>query len=45
MEVIHHLGPWRRVTDVEIDIWEWVRWFNHQRLLDPIGNMPPAGFE
>ena len=44
-EVIHHLGPWRGVTDVEIATLEWVHWFNHQRLLEPIGDMPPAEFE
>ncbi|MBG6211990.1 transposase-like protein [Labrenzia sp. EL_126] len=21
---------------------EWVNWFNHRRLLEPIGNIPPA---
>src|SRR5690554_236232 len=44
-EVIHHLGPWRGVTDVEIATLEWVHWFNQQRLLEPIGDMPPAEFE
>lgn len=44
-EVIHHLGPWRGVTDVEIATLEWVHWFNHQRLLEPIGDMPPAEYE
>ncbi len=44
-EVIHHLGPWRGVTDVEIATLEWVHWFNHQRLLKPIGDIPPAEFE
>jgi transposase InsO family protein len=24
---------------------EWVDWFNHRRLLEPIGNMPPAEAE
>jgi len=44
-EVIHHLGPWRGAADVEIATLEWVHWFNHQRLLEPIGDMPPAEFE
>ncbi len=43
--MIHHLGPWRGVTDVELATLEWVHWFNHQRLLEPIGDMPPAEFE
>ena len=44
-EVIHHLGPWRGPNDVEIATLEWVHWFNHQRLLEPIGDIPPAEFE
>jgi transposase InsO family protein len=24
---------------------EWVDWFNHRRLLEPIGHLPPAEFE
>ena len=24
---------------------EWVDWFNHRRLLEPIGNIPPAEAE
>lgn len=44
-EVIHHLGSWRVVTDVEIATLEWVRWFNQQRLPEPIGDIPPAEFE
>jgi len=44
-EVIHHLGLWRGATDVEIATLEWVHWFNHQRLLEPIGDIPPAEFE
>jgi putative transposase len=24
---------------------EWVDWFNNRRLLEPIGNIPPAEFE
>lgn len=43
-EVIHHLGPWRSATDVEIATLEWVHWFNHQRLLEPVGDMPPVEF-
>ena len=44
-EVIHHLGPWRGATDVEIATLEWVHWFDNQRLLEPIGHIPPAEFE
>ena len=46
-EVIRHpgRGPWRTVDDVEYATLEWVDWFNHRRLLEPIGNIPPAEFE
>ncbi len=41
-EVIHRRGPWRSLEDVEFAILEWVDWFNNRRLLEPIGNIPPA---
>ncbi len=44
-EVIHPNGPWRNVDEVEFATLEWVDWFNHRRLLEPIGNVPPAEFE
>jgi putative transposase len=44
-EVIHHRGPWRHLETVEYAALEWVDWFNHRRLLDPIGNVPSAAFE
>jgi transposase InsO family protein len=44
-EVIHHRRPWRHLDDVEYATLEWVDWFNNRRLLEPIGNVPPAEFE
>jgi len=44
-EVIHRHGPWRRFEAVEFATLEWVDWFNHRRLLEPIGNIPPAEAE
>ena len=44
-EVIHRLGPWRSFEAVEFATLEWVGWFNHRRLLEPIGNIPPAEAE
>ena len=46
-EVIRHpeRGPWCTIDDVEYATLEWVDWFNHRRLLEPIGNIPPAEFE
>ena len=44
-EVIHRRGPWRHRDGVEYATLEWVDWFNKRRLLEPIGNVPPAEFE
>jgi transposase InsO family protein len=44
-EVIHRRGPWRSLEAVEFATLEWVHWFNHRRLLEPIGNIPPAEAE
>jgi putative transposase len=41
-EVIRRRGPWRNLETVEFATLEWVDWFNHRRLLEPIGNIPPA---
>lgn len=44
-EVIRRRGPWRNVEAVEFATLEWVDWFNNRRLLEPIGNIPPAEFK
>ena len=44
-EVIHRRGPWRSFEAVEFATLTWVDWFNHRRLLEPIGNIPPAEAE
>ncbi len=44
-EVIRRRGPWRGLEDVEFATLEWVSWYNSQRLLEPIGYVPPAEFE
>ena len=44
-EVIEPRGPWRHADAVEFATLEWVDWFNHRRLLGPIGHVPPAKFE
>jgi putative transposase len=44
-EVIHRRGPWRHAEAVEFATLEWVDWFNHRRILEPIGNVPPAEAE
>lgn len=44
-EVIHRRGPWSGFEAVEFATLEWVDWFNNRRLLEPIGNIPPAEAE
>jgi transposase InsO family protein len=44
-EVIHRRGPWRSLEAVEFATLAWVDWFNNRRLLEPIGNIPPAEAE
>jgi putative transposase len=44
-EVIRRRGPWRSLEAVEYATLEWVDWYNTRRLLEPIGNMPPAEAE
>jgi putative transposase len=44
-EVIRRKGPWKHLEAVEFATLEWVDWFNHRRLLEPIGYVPPAEYE
>ena len=44
-EVIHRRGPWKTKQAVELATLEWVAWFNHHRLMAPLGYLPPAEFE
>ena len=44
-EVIRRRGPWRNIDAVEYATLEWVDWFNNRRLLEPIGDVPPAELE
>ena len=41
-ELIRNKGPWRDLDHVEYATLEYIDWFNHRRLLEPIGNIPPA---
>ena len=41
-ELIRRQGPWRGLDQVEYATLEWVDWWNHRRLLQPIGMIPPA---
>jgi putative transposase len=44
-ELIHRRAPWKTREAVELATLEWVSWFNHHRLLGPIGYIPPAEAE
>ncbi len=44
-EVIRLKGPWKHLEAVEFATLDWVDWFNHRRLLEPIGDVPPAEYE
>ena len=44
-ELIHRRAPWKTKEAVELATLEWVSWFNNQRLLAPIGYIPPAEAE
>jgi putative transposase len=44
-ELIRRRGPWKGLDQVEYTTLEWVDWFNHRRLLEPVGHLPPAEFE
>jgi transposase InsO family protein len=44
-EVIRRRGPWKNIEGIEYATLEWVDWFNNRRLLEPIGDIPPAEHE
>jgi putative transposase len=44
-ELIHRRAPWKTLESVELATLEWVSWFNHHRLLEPIGYIPPGEAE
>ncbi|MFI5436549.1 integrase core domain-containing protein [Rhodococcus baikonurensis] len=44
-ELIRNKGPWHSINDVEIEVAEYVDWFNERRLHGELGQVPPAEFE
>lgn len=44
-ELIHRRAPWKTREAVELATLEWVSWFNHHRLLESLGYIPPAEAE
>ena len=45
IEIIRKQGPWKHIDEVEYATLGWVDWFNNRRLLESIGNIPPAEYE
>lgn len=41
-EVIHRRGSWKSRESVELATLEWVAWYNHERLIQPLGYIPPT---
>ena len=44
-ELIYRGAPWKNREAVELATLNWVAWFNHHRLLESIGYIPPAEAE
>jgi putative transposase len=44
-ELIKPRKPWRSIEDVEVATAEWVHWFNHRRLYEYCGDIPPVELE
>ena len=44
-ELIKPRKPWKSLDEVEIATAEWVDWFNHRRLYEYCGDIPPAELE
>lgn len=44
-ELIHRHSTWKTEESLELSTLQWVYWFNHHRLLEPIGDIPPAEAE
>ena len=44
-ELIHKHAPWKNRESLKLATLEWVHWFNHHRLLEPIGYIPPVEAE
>ncbi|MBX7450851.1 IS3 family transposase [Mycolicibacterium sp. 3033] len=44
-ELIKPRKPWRTIEDLELATAQWVDWFNHHRLYEYCGDIPPAELE
>lgn len=44
-ELIEMQGPWKNVAQVERAIFQWVTWYNEERLHSALDYVPPAEYE
>jgi len=44
-ELIKPCGPWRTAEQVEVATLDWADWYNHRRLFESCGDIPPAELE
>ena len=44
-ELVHRHTSWKNRESVELATLEWVAWFSHHRLMEPLGYIPPAETE
>jgi transposase InsO family protein len=44
-ELIEMQGPWRDFEQVERAIFQWVTWYNEERLHSALDYVPPAEYE
>jgi putative transposase len=44
-ELIKPRGPWKTADQVEVATLEWIDWYNHHRLHQACGDIPPAELE
>lgn len=41
-ELVNRKRPWRMSEQIELATLEWIDWWNHRRLHEAIGHVPPA---
>ena len=41
-ELIYKEGPWQGLSAVELATFHWVHWYNHERLYEELGYVPPC---
>jgi transposase InsO family protein len=44
-ELIHFFGPWKTRAQAEIAVYEWISWYNNERLHSALDDVPPAEYE